>query len=87
MRRVMPEDGQSFLDRHGLTGPPLTYTTAEVYGGASDTNVMEGEPMPNGLGTAVFEKRGKDWKIMHWHTSAPRSKPTEKKPRARRATT
>ena len=26
----------------------------------------------NGLGTAVLEKRGKDWKIVHWHTSAPR---------------
>ena len=26
----------------------------------------------NGLGTAVLEKRGNDWKIVHWHTSAPR---------------
>lgn len=25
-----------------------------------------------GLGTAVLEKRGNDWKIVHWHTSAPR---------------
>ena len=33
-----------------------------------------------GLGTAVLEKRGADWKIVHWHTSAPRSKPAEKKP-------
>jgi ketosteroid isomerase-like protein len=33
-----------------------------------------------GLGTAVLEKRGSDWKIVHWHTSAPRSKPAEKKP-------
>lgn len=33
-----------------------------------------------GLGTAVFEKRGTDWKIVHWHTSAPRPKPAEKKP-------
>lgn len=33
-----------------------------------------------GLGTAVLEKRGSAWKIVHWHTSAPRSKPAEKKP-------
>ena len=33
-----------------------------------------------GLGTAVLEKRGNDWKIVHWHSSAPRSKPAEKKP-------
>lgn len=25
-----------------------------------------------GLGTAVLEKRGEQWKIVHWHTSAPR---------------
>ena len=25
-----------------------------------------------GLGTAVLEKRGQDWKIVHWHSSAPR---------------
>lgn len=25
-----------------------------------------------GLGTAVLEKRGDDWKIVHWHSSAPR---------------
>lgn len=25
-----------------------------------------------GLGTAVLEKRGKEWKIVHWHTSSPR---------------
>ena len=25
-----------------------------------------------GLGTAVLEKRGQKWQIVHWHTSAPR---------------
>lgn len=25
-----------------------------------------------GLGTAVLEKRGQQWQIVHWHTSAPR---------------
>lgn len=35
-----------------------------------------------GLGTAVVEKSGKDWKIVHWHTSAPRQKPAEPKPAA-----
>ena len=28
-----------------------------------------------GLGTAVLEKRGDDWKIVHWHSSAPRRAP------------
>ena len=28
-----------------------------------------------GLGTAVLEKRGQDWKIVHWHSSAPRRPP------------
>jgi ketosteroid isomerase-like protein len=31
----------------------------------------------NGLGTAVLEKRGNDWKIVHWHTSAPRRAPAQ----------
>lgn len=30
-----------------------------------------------GLGTAVLEKRKGEWKIVHWHTSAPRKKPAE----------
>ena len=29
----------------------------------------------NGLGTAVLEKRGQQWQIVHWHTSAPRRAP------------
>ena len=29
-----------------------------------------------GLGTAVLEKRGLDWKIVHWHSSAPRRAPS-----------
>lgn len=28
-----------------------------------------------GLGTAVLEKRGGQWLIVHWHTSAPRKAP------------
>jgi len=28
-----------------------------------------------GIGTAVMEKSGGAWKIVHWHTSAPRKKP------------
>ena len=31
----------------------------------------------NGLGTAVLEKRGNDWKIVHWHTSARRRAPAQ----------
>ena len=29
-----------------------------------------------GLGTAVLEKHGADWRIAHWHSSAPRRAPT-----------
>lgn len=28
-----------------------------------------------GLGTAVLEKRGGEWRIVHWHSSAPRRTP------------
>ena len=28
-----------------------------------------------GLGTAVLEKHGQQWQIVHWHTSAPRRSP------------
>lgn len=28
-----------------------------------------------GLGTAVLEKRGQDWRIVHWHSSAQRRAP------------
>ena len=30
----------------------------------------------SGLGTAVLEKRGKDWQIVHWNTSATRRAPS-----------
>lgn len=33
-----------------------------------------------GLGTAVVEKRDGEWKIVHWHTSAPRKKPPTAEP-------
>lgn len=29
-----------------------------------------------GLGTAVLEKRVNDWRIVHWHSSAPRRAPS-----------
>ncbi|MDQ3181251.1 MAG: nuclear transport factor 2 family protein [Acidobacteriota bacterium] len=29
-----------------------------------------------GLGTAVLEKRGGRWQIVHWHSSAPRRAPS-----------
>ncbi|MCM2315618.1 MAG: nuclear transport factor 2 family protein [Thermoanaerobaculia bacterium] len=31
----------------------------------------------NGLGTAILQRRADGWKIVHWHTSAPRKKPVE----------
>jgi len=34
-----------------------------------------------GLGTAVLEKRGDDWRIVHWHSSAPRRAPAAPAPK------
>lgn len=39
---------------------------------ALEADLKERHVNVNGLGTAVLEKRGADWKIVHWHTSAPR---------------
>ena len=47
---------------------------------ALSADLKERHVEANGLGTAVLEKRGSDWKIVHWHTSASRRKPAEKKP-------
>ena len=33
-----------------------------------------------GLGTAVLERRGQEWRIVHWHTSAPRRAPAAASP-------
>ncbi len=33
-----------------------------------------------GLGTAVLEKRGEQWQIVHWHSSAPRRAPAATTP-------
>lgn len=33
-----------------------------------------------GLGTAIIEKRGDDWRIVHWHSSAPRRAPINQAP-------
>lgn len=30
-----------------------------------------------GLGTAILEKRDGKWRIVHWHSSAPRKQPTQ----------
>ena len=40
-------------------------------------DVKERHIEASGLGTAVLEKRGNDWKIVHWHTSAPRRPPAQ----------
>jgi len=34
----------------------------------------------NGVGTAVLEKRGGAWKIVHWHSSAARPRPSAAAP-------
>jgi ketosteroid isomerase-like protein len=31
----------------------------------------------NGLGTAILQRQADGWKIVHWHTSAPRKKAAE----------
>lgn len=33
-----------------------------------------------GLGTAILEKRGGRWQIVHWHSSAPRRAPSPQPP-------
>src|SRR5581483_10594040 len=45
----------------------VKYTTRADYKGKTIDSA--------GLGTAVREKRSGAWKIVHWHTSAPRGKP------------
>jgi len=35
-----------------------------------------------GLGTAVLEKQGGKWRIVHWHSSAPRRQPTPATPKS-----
>lgn len=37
----------------------------------------------SGLGTAILEKRGSGWKIVHWHSSAPRRKPADSSPQSK----
>jgi len=37
-----------------------------------EADLKSGHVKSGGLGTAVLEKRGSDWKIVHWHSSAPR---------------
>lgn len=47
-------------------------TTWATFKYALSADLKERHVDAAGLGTAVLEKRGKDWKIVHWHTSAPR---------------
>jgi ketosteroid isomerase-like protein len=35
-----------------------------------------------GLGTAVLEKRDGKWRIVHWHSSAPRRQPASQTPKS-----
>jgi len=50
----------------------LKYTIAADVMENSKTRHVEG----GGLGTAILEKRGDAWRIVHWHSSAPRRAPT-----------
>ena len=47
------------------------YTISADVGEAGKTRHVEG----GGLGTAVLEKRNGQWRIVHWHSSAPRRAP------------
>jgi len=50
----------------------LKYTiSADVMDNGKSRHVDGG-----GLGTAVLEKRDGQWRIVHWHSSAPRRAPT-----------
>ena len=48
------------------------YTISADVGEAGKMRHVEGA----GLGTAVLEKRDGQWRIVHWHSSAPRRAPT-----------
>ena len=49
----------------------LKYTISADVGEAGKTRHVDG----GGLGTAVLEKRDGQWRIVHWHSSAPRRTP------------
>lgn len=49
----------------------LNYTISADVGEAGKTRHVEG----GGLGTAILEKRSEGWRIVHWHSSAPRRAP------------
>ena len=48
------------------------YTIAADVGDNGKTRHVDGA----GLGTAILEKREGQWRIVHWHSSAPRRAPT-----------
>ena len=49
----------------------LKYTIAADVMDNGKTRHVDG----GGLGTAILEKRGDGWRIVHWHSSAPRRAP------------
>ena len=49
----------------------MKYSIAADVGEAGKTRHVEG----GGFATAVLEKRGDGWRIVHWHSSAPRRPP------------
>lgn len=55
-----------------MTGPVTAWATFKyaISGDVENRHVDGG-----GLGTAVLEKRGQQWQIVHWHSSAPRRAP------------
>ncbi|HEY8205817.1 MAG TPA: nuclear transport factor 2 family protein [Pyrinomonadaceae bacterium] len=50
----------------------MKYSIAADVGEAGKTRHVEGA----GLATAVLEKRDSQWRIVHWHSSAPRRAPS-----------
>src|SRR5262245_59737941 len=50
----------------------MKYSIAADVGEAGKTRHVEGA----GLATAVLEKRDGQWRIVHWHSSAPRRAPS-----------
>ena len=49
----------------------LKYTIAADFMDNGKTRHVDG----GGLGTAILEKRNGGWRIVHWHSSAPRRAP------------
>ena len=67
--KEMKNTKYEFSDIRAKISGDMAYATMKyTISGDVDGNHFDGA----GLATAVLEKRNGDWKIIHWHSSAPR---------------